>query len=177
MLRKSLRKILNHTNEEEATLRMPFANPIGNHAHKKTTIAAICVVTAVIFGTIILELGSSITVAYAGSVEGLGVGIYWDQACLNRTLSFDWGPVGIGSRNTFTVYIRNEGNSAVSLSLSTSKWTPSSSSDYISLNWNYSGQTLNANQVIPLELTLTIDPAVTGIAGFTFGTTITTTSK
>ena len=177
MLRKSLRNMLDKTKEEKVRSRTSLAIPTGNHIHRKTIFAAICALTIVILGTMIFGFGYTIHVAYAGSVKGIGVGIYQDQTCLNRPLLLDWGHVEAGSNNTLTVYIKNECNSAVSLSLSTSNWTPSSSSSYISLNWNYSGQTLSANQVIPLKLTLTVDSNITGITGFSFGTVITTTSE
>jgi hypothetical protein len=102
------------------------------------------------------------------------VGIYWDQACTNKTLSLKWENINAGSANILTVYIRNEFNSAASLWLGTSKWTPSTSSDYISLNWNYSGQVLSIDQVIPLKLTLTVSPTIREITDFSFNTIITT---
>jgi hypothetical protein len=177
MFRESLGKILNKITEGVANSRMRFATPIGNHVHRRAIFAATCILTIVILGTIIGDFGSSTTVAYAGSLKGLGVGIYWDQACTNRTLSFDWGFVEAGSNNTLRVYIKNERNSAVSLWLSTSNWTPSASSGYMSLNWNYSGQVLSVNQVVPLEITLTVYPTITGITAFSFDTIITTTSE
>src|SRR5208282_3802070 len=134
----------------------------------------ICLLAVVVLGAIIAGLGSSKTVVYASSVEGRGVGIYWDQACTNRTLSLNWGSIDVGSNNTLTVYIKNEDNSPASLWLETSNWTPSDSVSYMSLNWNYSGQVLSANQVISLELTLTVDPTINGISNFSFDTTITT---
>jgi len=144
---------------------------------RKAIFTAICILTIIILGAIIQAFGSITAVAHAGSVEGLGAGIYWDQACTNRTLSLNWGFIETGSNNTLTVYIRNERNSAVSLWLRTSNWAPSASADFMSLNWNYSGQVLNADQVIPLELTLTVYPTISEITVFTFDTIITTTNE
>jgi hypothetical protein len=171
------KKAPDRINEGIVHLRMPFDIPIGNHIHRKAIFATICILTIVILGTIIGDFGSSKTVVYAGSVKGVGAGIYWDQACTNRTLSLDWGLIEAGSNNTLTVYIKNEGKSAVSLWLKTSNWTPSTSLDFMTLNWNYSGQVLSVDQVIPLELTLTVYPTISGIAGFSFDTIITTTSE
>jgi hypothetical protein len=72
-----------------------------------------------------------------------------------------------------TVYVRNEGNSAISMVLSTSDWTPPAASSYISLNWNYTNQELKTNEVIPLELTLTVSPTIDGITDFNHIITIT----
>jgi len=62
------------------------------------------------------------------------------------------------------------------LGLRTSGWTPSASAGFMSLNWNYSGQLLGVEQVIPLEITLTVNPTISGIGVFSFGTIITATS-
>ncbi|MGA3289273.1 MAG: hypothetical protein ABSD42_03415 [Candidatus Bathyarchaeia archaeon] len=66
---------------------------------------------------------------------------------------------------------------SASLSSETSNWTPSTALSYISLNWNYSSQVLSADQAIPLELTLTMYPAISGITKFSFETTITTSER
>jgi hypothetical protein len=170
------RKALDKTNEGTVSSTMLFTTPKGNNLHRREKLTAICLLTVIILGTIIANFGS-IAAVHAGSVEGLGVGIYWDQACTNKTLSLDWGPIEPGSNKTLTVYIKNEGNSAVSLWLSTSKWTPSASLGYMSLNWNYSGQVLRVGQVVPLEITLTVYPNINGITVFSFDIIITTTSE
>jgi hypothetical protein len=110
-------------------------------------------------------------------VNGIGAGIYWDQTCTNRTLSLDWGLLEAGSNNTLTVYIKNEGNSAISLFLRTSNWIPSAALGYMSLNWNYSGQVLSIDQVIPVELTLSVYTTAIGMTGFSFDTSFTTISE
>ena len=177
MFCESLRKVPDKINEGIVNVRMLRAIPIGNHANRKVILAAVCLLTIVVFGIIIGAFGSSKTIVYASSVKGLGAGIYWDQVCTNRTLSLDWGVVGAGSNNTLTVYVKNEGNSAVSLWLGTSNWTPSASLGYMSLNWNYSGQVLSVDQAIPLELTLTVYPTINGITDFSFDTTITASER
>jgi hypothetical protein len=176
MFWESLRKVPDKINEGIVNL-VPLAIPIGNPVHRKVILAATCILTIVILGAITGNFGSIKSLVRADSVKGIGVGIYWDQACTNRTLSLDWGLVGAGSNNTLTVYVKNEGNSAVSLWLGTSNWTPSASLGYMSLNWNYSGQVLSVDQVIPLELTLTVYPTISGITDFSFDTIITTSER
>jgi hypothetical protein len=167
-----LRKVPNKVNERISKSKGSFAIRIGNRIHRRVVFASImCIILAVILGTII----SSRTVAKANSVSGFGVGVYWDQGCTNRTLSLDLGLVEPGSNSTVRVYVRNEGDSAVSLWMKTSNWTPSAASGYMTLNWNYSGISLSADEVIPLELTLSVSPTVSGITDFSFDTVITTT--
>ena len=177
MLHARLRKTSDKNNKATVKLRCSLATPIGKHINRKAIFAATCLLTFVLLSAVIIGFGSSKSIVYASSVNGLGVGIYWDQACTNRTLSLDWGALEAGSSNTLTVYIKNEGNSPASLWLESSNWTPSAASGYISLNWNYSGQVLSIDQVIPLKLTLTVDPNISGISNFSFDTTITTNEQ
>ena len=156
---------------------MPFAVPIDNNVHRKAIFAIVCILTVIVLGMIMEGLVSSKGVVSASSVKVFGAGIYWDQTCVNRTFSIDWGLLEAGSNNTLAVYIKNEGNSAISLVLRTSNWSPSTSSGFISLNWNYSGQVLSIGQVIPLELTLTVNSNISEITGFSFDTIITATSE
>jgi len=177
MLHARLRKTTDKINEATVNLSGPLATPIGKHINRKAVFAATCLLTIVALSAIIIGFGSSKSIVYASSVNGLGVGIYWDQACTNRTRSLDWGAIEAGSNNTLTVYIKNEGNSPASLWLETSNWAPSTALSYMSLNWNYAGQILSVDQVIPLELTLTVAPTISGITNFSFNTTITASEQ
>jgi hypothetical protein len=176
MLWHNLRKAPDKTNERKVNLSAPFSIRTSNHVHWRVVFAIVCIIMLIVLGTIIGISSSSKTFAYADSVKGIGSGIYWDQACTSSTLSLDWGPIEPGSNNSLTVYIRNEGNSAVYLWLATSNWTPSAALGFMTLNWNYSGQILGAYQEIPVELILSVSPNIVVITGFSFDTIITTTS-
>jgi hypothetical protein len=153
-----------------------FSIGIGNPVHRRTIFAITCIAIVVILGAITALSVVSKSVSYANSVRGSGAEIYWDQSCTNRTLTFNWGSIERGSNTAVTVYVKNEGGSATYLSLTTSNWTPSSASAFITLVWNYSGQILNNDQVIPLKLTLSVFATTTEITHFSFDTTISTTS-
>lgn len=176
MLSKILRKTQDQTPEGKTKSRMTFATPIG-HVRRKAIFAIICILTIIILGMIAQSFDSSKSVVHASSIKGIGTGIYWDQNCTNSTLSLDWGLITSGSNNTLTVYVRNEGNSEITLLLRTSNWNPSISSDYISLNWNYSGQVLSTSQMIPLKLTLTVNSNTSEITGFEFDTILSAISE
>jgi hypothetical protein len=145
-----------------------------NNLNRKTFLAALCLLSIIILGAVIADFDSNKSVVEANSVVAIGAGIYWDQACTNKTLSFNWGLIELSSSNNLTVYVKNECNSAVSLELIAATWAPSATSKYISLNWNYTGQILKTGEVIPIELTLKVNPAIVDITNFSFETTITT---
>jgi len=135
----------------------------------------LCALATGIFGTAVSLLNNSRTVTSAGSVKGVGVGIYWDSVCTNRTSSINWGLLDPGSNKTVTVYVKNEGNAAATLSKAAQNWNPSTTSSYMTLNWNYAGQTLSVNQVLQVKLTLVVASTISGITNFSFDIIITAT--
>ena len=112
------------------------------------------------------------TISNTGSITAIGVGIYWNQEGTNRVTSIDWGTLEPDSNKNFTVYIKNEENSAVTLSLYTSNWNPSNTSDYVSLTWDYGGQFINAEEIVQVTLMLSVSADIEGITTFSFDITI-----
>jgi len=110
----------------------------------------------------------SVYLSSVGTVKAVGVGVYWDSGCSQTVSSIDWGLAELGAVKNVTVYIRNEGNAPVTLSLQTSNWNPPNAADYISLSWNYGGQTIGANQVLAVTLSLSIASNIQEITTFSF---------
>jgi hypothetical protein len=133
---------------------------------------ALCAVVPVVFESI-AALTQTKTVPNVGTIKTIGVGIYSDQACVNSISSIDWGIVSPGSNVNKTVYIRNEGNAAATLTMTASNWTPSNSPNYMTLRWDYAGQSLSKGQVIQVKFTLGVSSSIAGIASFGFDLTIT----
>ena len=125
-----------------------------------------------VFGPMMAAALRNQTITNAGSVRAIGVGVYWDQACANTVASIDWGIIEPGLNVNKTVYIRNEGNAAATLNMTTSNWNPSSASSYMTLSWDYGGQTLTVNEVRQVKLRLAVSPSITGITNFSFDITI-----
>jgi hypothetical protein len=169
-----LSKSLSIINAQLKNLQASFASPAHNNIKRKTIFAAICILTLLALITVNVDFGPGNSVVKADSVVGIGVGIYWDSACTNITRSLNWGFIDPNSNNNLTIYVRNEGNSAESLQLTSANWIPSNASNFISLSWNYSGQILKPNEVIPIKLTLTVSPIICDITDFTVETIITT---
>jgi hypothetical protein len=112
------------------------------------------------------------TVPGQGAIKGINVGLYWDQPCTSQVESIHWGIIEPGANANQTVYIRNEGDTNTTLAMTLSNWSPSASSNYISLTWNYTEQIVNINQVIPITFTLHIEDNIQGVANFSFFITI-----
>ena len=82
-------------------------------------------VTAVVLNV----LAAGLLIAYqripnTGDVKGVGVGVYWDVECSNKTTSVDWGFLEPGEASNVTVFIQNEGNIPVVLNMTTDNWNP-----------------------------------------------------
>jgi hypothetical protein len=103
-----------------------------------------------------------------GTVKALGVGVYWDSGCSQTVSSIDWGLAEPGAVKNVTVYMRNEGNAPITLSLQTANWNPPNAADYISLSWNYGGQAIGSSQVVAVTLSLSISSNIQGITTFSF---------
>ncbi len=144
---------------------------IGNERVVATAALALIVYTSALAlaGSVISEIqANSQPISNAGEVKAIGVGVYWNSDGTNEVTSINWGILEPGSSTNRTCYIQNEGNSASTLSMNTTNWDPTNASDYISLTWDYDGQLVNPDEIIPVVLTLAISGSVTGITGFSF---------
>jgi len=99
--------------------------------------------------------------------------IFYDSECTNPVSSIDWGQVEPGDTSNATVYVKNLGDTGVNLYLNTQNWDPSEASQYISLDWNYTGVVLEPGERIPVQLTLTVSESATGITDFSFEIVVT----
>ena len=103
-----------------------------------------------------------------GQIKTVGVGVYWDINCTMRATGIDWGLLEPGQNKSVIVYVRNESNVPVSLSLSTANWNPVNASNYITLTWSYEGQFLKQGDVVKVALTLLVSDQIKGVADFSF---------
>jgi len=108
------------------------------------------------------------TISNVGSLKAIGIGAYWDENLTDKVNWIDWGKIEPGAQNNVSIYFRNEGNSAVNLTRSTSNWNPSVASDYLTLSWNYTDQIIEAGENLQVTLTLSVSANITGITDFSF---------
>jgi len=108
------------------------------------------------------------TLASAGTIKAVGVGVYWDANCANQVTSVEWGIIEPGSQINQTVYVKNGGNTPVTLDLMAQNWTPNSAVTYLTLTWNYDGQPVDPGGVVKVTMTLHVSPSIEGITSFHF---------
>jgi hypothetical protein len=125
---------------------------------------------------IAIVIGCSIAAGISGlsirstvaTIEAVSLGVYWDSGCTTAVGSINWGELYPGSSKTVDVYVRNEGNASADLSLATSDWQPSETSQYLGLSWDYNGRTLYPNVAVPVALKLSVSSGIRGIESFSF---------
>ena len=138
-----------------------------------TVTVALLLVMMTFSGTIRALLMSSVSVPSVGTVKAVGVGVYWDRGCTSQVSSIDWDTVNPGSTKDATVYIRNEGNADVTLSMETTNWNPSAAPGYITLGWDYAGGVISPDGVVQVTFTLSVSSSIEGITSFSFDIIIT----
>lgn len=100
-----------------------------------------------------------------------GLGVYSDSACTQTLSSIAWGNITVGGTASYVFYIKNTGSANATLSMTTSSWSPSTASEYITVSWNQNGEVLTPGQVANTTLTLTVSPS-TGTSVTTFSNDI-----
>jgi hypothetical protein len=149
-------------------------------AMQKVNAAAIFGVAVAAVAMIALVTASLVanqTVPNAGAVRSVAVNLYWDAGCTNTTSSIDWGYVEPGESKSFTICVKNPGSTSEVLSMTTGSWSSSSAQSKISVSWNREGYALARGTVVSAVLTLSVDPTISDVTGFTFDMTITGTQS
>lgn len=144
-----------------------MAYPSGN---KQVTIFIVVVIVASILAVTALTY---ILLPNVGNVKAINVGIYRDSGCTNEVSLIDWGIIEPGTTENVTLYILNVGNSNVMLSMNTANWSPSSTSNYVTLSWDYEGQSIGPSRMLETKLTLSMSPSIEGITSFSFDIVVT----
>lgn len=132
-------------------------------------IVAICALSAiaVLMAGTLAVLTTQKTIGGSGSIKGLDIGVYWDLECTNATIFISFGQLEPGSSKSYALYLKNEGNSLLTLNMTTESWSPAFASDYLTLNWNLEGVEIGAQEVAEFSLNLSVSPEVSGVEQFT----------
>ncbi len=137
----------------------------------------IAVAAAGLFLTVISAgvLSDSQIVASSGTVSGVNVGVYSDPACTMNCTTLNWGNIAPGATVTKTVYIKNSGSVALTLSMATSNWNPASANSYLTPTWDRAGYLLSPGASISAVLTLKASAGASALTTFSFNIVITGT--
>jgi len=110
-------------------------------------------------------------------LKAIGVAFYQDQQCTISLTQIEWGLINKGETSNKTFYCKNTQNVPVTMMLAAVDFDPSTAEPYVTSSWNYTSQTLNPGQVIPIQFSLTIAPDFPNFGTFSFVTLITAVEK
>jgi len=113
----------------------------------------------------------------SGNIAAINVGLYLDYACTQTLNSLDWGDLAPGETIDRLIYLKNTGNTEISLSMTVENWNPSFANGPISLTWNQEGTLLNPGEVTSATLTLATDEDISGITTFSMSILIIGTAQ
>jgi len=138
--------------------------------------AILMILSSILVSGVYATVTSNTIIQSSGAIKALGVSVYWDAASTNEVTTIDWSTLEAGASENKMIYIKNTGNAAATLFLDTDNWNPSAASQYITLDWNYGGQSISPDAVVEVVLTLTISQDISGITDFSLDITITSSS-
>lgn len=139
-------------------------------------------VMAVILAAVIIIASAAVLVATyrirsTGKIKAVGIAVFWDPQATSPCTEIDWGILGAGDLAGATVFIRNTKNVNCTLSINGSDWQPPEAEQYLTLDWNYTGEILQPQQIVSVQITLYAGLNVTGFDTFSFDIVITATES
>ncbi len=120
-------------------------------------------------------LSNNQTVPLSGTINAVNLGVYTDSQCTQAATALNVGTLNPGGTATQTVYVKNTGNIAETLTMTTNNWTPTDASSSLTLNWNRQNTVLNAGASIQATLTLTAASNTGSLTTFSCDVTLTGT--
>ena len=115
----------------------------------KFAVIAIAIVGIFLTATTAAVLSTNQTVPLNGAINAINLGVYSDSDCTIPVTALNVGTLSPGGTATQTVYIKNTGNVAETLTMTTGNWSPSNANTYLTLTWNRGNTVLNPGAINP----------------------------
>jgi hypothetical protein len=106
------------------------------------------------------------------TVTSINVDIYTDAEATTPLTNLQWGTLSPGGTVTKTIYIKNSGSTAETLTMTTTEWTPAAANSVLTLSWNKEGSSLAAGAVVPATLTLQVAQNTGSVTSFSMNIVI-----
>jgi hypothetical protein len=114
-----------------------------------------------------LLFGPKLPNASALQIAG-SLGIYRDQNCLSKVSSIDWGSLTPGESRNAKVYVRNESNQTLFLSVTPQNWNPVSASNCLCFSWTIGNSKMEKGEIAEVTLILYVSLYASGVTTFSF---------
>jgi len=99
------------------------------------------------------------------------IGVYWNQDCTSTVTSISWGMLSPGENKSITLYVRNEDNTNITLTISTINWNPEEARQFLTFSCTPNNATIEPQKTAKITLTLEVKQNITNIKEFSFDIT------
>ncbi|MFC1803136.1 hypothetical protein ACFL0D_04115 [Thermoproteota archaeon] len=96
------------------------------------------------------------------------IDIYKDLECTELMSTVDWGEIEAGGTSYLQLYVKNNGDANVIISLQTENWDSQIAENNMELSWDYNGAAIQPEQILPVTLTLSVDEDCPELTNFGF---------
>lgn len=138
-----------------------------NLKHTMLAVVAACLIGIIVGSVVTLAvLQRSYSIPTTGMISSVNVGVFADSACTQNLTAISWGSVYPGESVGRVAYVKNTGNTPITLSMATSGWSPANANGPITVVWDREGVSLSSGQVVAATITLSTSPSISGITDF-----------
>jgi len=104
----------------------------------------------------------------ASAITTNNLGVYWDQNCTKLATSINWGVLSPGDNKSITLYIRNEDNANLKLTITIINWNPEKAKQYLTLSCKQNNTLIEPQKTLKIQLTLQVKQDTKDIKDFSF---------
>jgi len=104
------------------------------------------------------------------------IDVYLDCNCTINLSKIDWGNLSPGESTNKTIYIKNTGNSNLTLSMQTANWYPEGANELMTISWDQEKTTLAPENSTIATITLAVEECEIDFSAFAVQINITGTT-
>lgn len=103
-----------------------------------------------------------------GTIKAINVLVFWDEACTELCTDVDWGALEPGDMVTKIVYVLNDGNTALTLTIYAENWQPPEAEQYLTFTGIPDVDLIETQAVVRVTFMLSVDSAIENVDSFSF---------
>jgi len=137
------------------------------HSYKTLILVAIVAIMSVAISAwvAIMLSNSEIYLPSVGTIKTIGVEAYedpdgvikqeslcWDEIKIEK---LEWDEIAVEPISNI-VYVKSVSNYRVTMDIFLSDWSPEEIADYLTISWDYEGEEMDPEHIVPITLTLSV---------------------
>lgn len=138
-------------------------------------LAVVLLIACILGASVYAAVSYTATITSTGSITGVGVTIYSDPGGQVNLPLINWGTIPPGGSVTTAIYVKSTSNTPITLTYSTSGWSPADISSTMTLTWNYDNTVIQSGVIKRVDLTLAASTTAPAGTNFNFNIVIVAT--